>query len=977
MSDILSLSTRLESIRKDPSLVQSYMLTMLEEVSNGGIVIVDPNNPFALGLEMATALAVNNITEATQLTRKTYPSLADNLQDVYSHMSDYDYRDIFAVPGTVKFVFLMDKEEALTKTVSDPSNPGIRKLTIPRYTTITVSETNFTLLYPIDIKFVRHGGILITYDNDSPTPLQPLTTNMLVWDIVVVDGREYLRIEVELLQLKVERYIPQLNASSGFSRVFNFKGYFHFCRAFLKGANETWVEIRTTHSSKVYDPKVATVVLQVVNEGLLVTIPQVYTNTGLIADAVRLDIYTTRGPINLTLNLLEPESFKTYWDGVPNEKLNIFSAPILTMDKISVYSTDIVNGGNVGMNYLELRHRVVNRSLNTEGLPITNKQLQNRLTDLGYQLVTNIDNITDRQFLATKRLPLPGDRRTVTGISASIETLQRTLLELELSPHVSRSNLRHAIKPGMLYEMVDGKVEIVDHVRQANLQQLKVDSPEMLSRVLNRGEYLYSPFYYVIDSSVDDFGCRVYDLDTPKFVRRFFNDMNDVGTNFSFREYDIIVNPSGTGYLLSVVMDVGQIGLELGPDYLSVQLSYKGKDSKTRYWINGVLATPIDPDTDKPVDNEYIYQFAIETRYDVDTEDRLVLYPYKDPIPLLHDFDVISIIKDFIPFGEGNSPMDDIVNKTLLVGYDVNRNYTCLSHDKVTIEFGNRLKHLWHRTRTIPEYDAFERYEADVLDYYEDDVFLLDTNGKPKITKDPDTGGIKLTKLHSKGDRKVDVYGDTIYKYRKGDIKTDIDGNPIITGGGRGLQRHIDLFLLDARYLYVDNVKDINYRKAVHNEVVDWCTTDMVSVYNQLLERSELFFYPVRTAGRVNVLADSNQHVSVNAEQRFKVTYWLTEENYKNATLRDMIEKQTVLTLQQSLTRHNVSIDAMLDDLRLALGQNIVSVRVDGFTDGLYSTVTLKDGSMGLSVGKTLRLLSNNQLEMADDVTVSFVVHGL
>ena len=201
-----------------------------------------------------------------------------------------------------------------------------------------------------------------------------------------------------------------------------------------------------------------------------------------------------------------------------------------------------------------MRERVISRSINTEGLPITNAQLSNKLSDMGYRLVTNIDNITDRQFLATRRLPAPADRRTVTGISANVSTLQTTLINLETSQNVIKSNWRTTIKPTMIYEEIANQLRMVDNFRQDSLWKLKTENPELLSKILNEGKFLYSPFYYVIDSDTDEFGCRIYDLDTPEVKTRYFDKTNaGLGITLGFADYRIIKSPNNDGYYLDTL----------------------------------------------------------------------------------------------------------------------------------------------------------------------------------------------------------------------------------------------------------------------------------------------------------------------------------------------------------------------------------------------------------------------------------------
>lgn len=979
MSDntISKIAQQIEVLRQDPGIIQAKILDLVESVSNGQMVVMDPNNPFALGLEMASALAVNNLTQDEMLSRRAYPSLTNRIDDLYRHMSDYDFKDVFATPSSGTFTFLLDKDEVISKTVNDPNLPGTKRLTIPRYTKIVIQDIPFTLLYPIDIKLVRSGGLLISYNTENTTPLQTLKTNMLVWDIVYIDNKEYLRIKAELKQLAINRYIPQLNASSGFSKTYPIEDNFHYARAFIKKGNY-WIEIRTTHSDKVYDPKVPTIVLQVTDQGLRATVPQVYTNNGSITDAVRLDIYTTKAKLDLSLGMVEHNAYKVFWDSIPTERLDEFSAPILTISRFAVFSDDTITGGTNGLSFEELRDRVISRSISSEGVPITRAQLNNKLSDLGYQLVTNIDDITDRQFLATRKTIAPPDDRTITSISAMVGTIQKTMTELEIYDTVSKNSRRDTIKPGTLYEVTNGVVDIVSNTQRSALWNMKFSNPEYLVNVLNDKQYMYSPFYYVIDSNINEINCRVYHLDDPVVVSRFYQDSNDaLGVNISVQDYWFYNSPNKDGYIFEVLLNVGQTALKLGPEFISVQLSYIGKDRiQNRYWLEGELVSVIDPATGFPVDNIYQYRFHIETRYDVDPNDGLIPTPFKSPVDLEHDFDLVTIIRDFLPPDVSPTKIDKIVSKESIPGYNSASIYTAVNHERYRLKFGDRLNHIWHKTRTIYEYDMYARYPEDVIDYYEEDVYVTDSTGSVKVTYNPESNKITTTKLFSAGERKVNQYGETIYKHRKDDIVLDDYGDPVIREGGRGLQRHIDILLLDARYLFVDQVQDITYRNNVRDSIADWCVNDMVRINSQLLERSEIFYYPIRTTGVVEVLADNNLDASINAEQQFNITFWLTKEKYANTSLREMIEAQAVKSIQSSLDRSTVSLDQIIDNLRFVLGNNIVSVHVQGFTDDQYSAVSIKDSSMGLNIAKRARLLSNNQIEMVNDVKIEFLTHG-
>lgn len=974
---ISEVARQFSEVRSDPTIVQRAVLDTIENVTDGRMVIMDANNPFALGMEMSVTLAVSNLSEARLLARQNYPSLTNDWDDLYRHMSDYDYKDVFAQPATATFAILMDKDELFSRTIDDPAMPGTRRFTIPRYTQVDVQNTSFTLLYPIDIRLVSHGGLLINYNYENYTPLHPLQSNQVQYDLVVIDNREFVRMFVDMIQVRIERFVPQLNASSGFSRDYPINEQFYFCRAFIRSGEGGWQEIRTTHSDSVYDPNVPTVVLRVLDDSLRVTVPQIYANNGLITDAVRLDIYTTRGAVNMSLESLPHTSYSTQWNRLNNESLTTFTAPILSLNRYMVYAPESVTGGRDGITFAELRRRVITRSLNTEGLPITRAQLSARLADLGYQLVTNIDNITDRQFLATRLPPLPLNGQTVNGVSAMIGSLQETLTSLELSESVIKNNRRDTIKPSQLYELRDGKLFLVPDIVSKGLWELQINSADTLARELNSKNYLYSPYYYVVDTNVNEFNCRVYDFDNPKIDARFFNTSNlGLGINLSFVEHSIEVAPTGDGYLLKTLLEVGDTAKQLGPDFIDVQLSYKGRGDENRYVIPGRLLNPIDPDTGLPSGGSYLYEFHIQTRYDVDDKDGLIPTPYKSPVNLIHEFDVVTIIKGYNPNNVPKSDIDTLIDLTALAGYDKTKSYLGVSHEKLKLNFGSRLKYIWQRTRSIMEYDVFERYESDVVDVYDRDIYETDATGLTKLTHNKENNSVTMNKLFSKGQRKLDRFGDTIYAHRKGEVVMNALGDPVFKDNGRGIERHMDLFLLDARYRFANKDEDEQYRNMVRKTIADWCIFDMARINDELLERSEIFYYPIRTTGIVEVLADNDLHVSVNAEQSFKVTYWLRQDKYQNSSLRETIERQTIESIHNTLNRKTVSQDSIVDDLRLILSGSVVGVAVSGFTQDKYTTVTLKDASMGLTIAKRIRVMSNNQLEIVNDVEVEFLTHG-
>lgn len=581
MKSVQELMTEVGDLRNNPAAVQRVVLNALESMTEGDYDVVDPSNPFVFLLESACVVGAAGLQRNEALMRYQYPTLAQTEEELYRHMSDVDYANRFGSPGRAAMVWMGSMPEIMERAVADSN--GVRKLIIPRETEVTVEGLTFTLQYPIEIRVMPHGGVQVVYDVTRPSPLQTLESNILEWEVVRMSGSgtdldhiELLMIRIPMLQFKLSDHYDQLNPTSGFTKVYGFSDQFYYARVYVSsGENGEWEEIRTTHSDQVYDPTVPTAKLKVYGQNLEVNVPYIYFNRGMMPRGIRIDIYTTRGNVELSLERYEPRSFQARWRDL-NKNESPFVAPIRSFGTMSLYSTDRVKGGRDKLPFEALRKRVINNALGEIKVPITPVQLEAQLDNLGYAVVKDVDNITNRTYLATRDLPVPASENLTTAIGCTVGMLEESMSNLATLDRVYDNSVRLTLDSGMLFKTVDGRLEPVSN----NERQALMDaSGEAKAQTLAEGQFLYTPFHYVLDGTERQFDCRAYYLDEPVVYTKQFIAENEAA-RLEVGTMRFAIDKTDTGYRMIIVTTSGKAFRELADDQVHVQLSFVPKGDR-------------------------------------------------------------------------------------------------------------------------------------------------------------------------------------------------------------------------------------------------------------------------------------------------------------------------------------------------------------------------------------------------------------
>lgn len=976
------LAESIDAVIRNPNAMQRVALDLLEGLTEGQVVPVDPSNPFVYLTEVAAVMAATGLTRSEAAIRKLYPSMAQNEDDLYRHMATPDYLNRFAKPGNATIGFFMRLDDVLGRAVPLDDGSGARALVVPKHTQVQKDDLYFTLQYPIVIKVLYNNTLSIYLDTSENLENYPLLTNSLTWRIVTTDNADLLVIDVPQQQVRIASQILQVTSFTGFSRTVSFDDQFHFARAFIRDARTgLWNEITVTHTKQIYDAKTPTVCVKVLNQSLEVYIPQIYFQTGLIRDAIRLDIYTTRGVVNMDLTEMGGDNLKLRFIDHDYTDLQKYSAPLEAFSMFAAFLRSQITGGSNAVTFMEIRRRVVSRSTMTAGLPITTNQMGSALYDSGFEMNTTLDNITDRQYTAIRAVDPPADETTVTGLGCSIQLVTLSIQDLIDSEMVVETPRRVMITPGTLFKVYNGYIKIVPKDEYDTLMELAATTPDGTANIVNSQQFYYTPFHYVLDTSNELFNVRPYQLNDPVIEGSVLFQQNDsLGLDIRSDKYEIGMNPDGSGYSLFVTLRPNTSLKMIPQSRISAQCSYLPKDSTKRAFIEGRMITPVDPAKDRPVDDKWVYRFDFDSNFDVNAQNQLSITNTGYPVELTHDIDVVFVVENYAPPGVQTSDIDRIVSIDHIKDFNYLNTYYGMTQEKVTVNFGKYLKHLWCRSRTVFETIEYLTYEEDVPRYYKNDVYARDDNGNVIIKYNYDTSEIKYEILHKKGDPVLDADGKPDLEHRKGDYILGPDRNPIPKQGDRALDREIDMFLVDGRYFFATNEQTQNYVKKALAQIVGWITNDIAHLSQRCLERTNLYYYPKASVGLIDVIVGDGTRVRLKADQRFTVKYTLRKDKYNNPEIRDNLRDSAAKTINsamtslQQVTGGAITRNDIINTIKNLHRDDIIDVDLDGFLDNRYNAALITDLSSIPNIGKKLVTMSNLTLQVQDDVTVEWEI---
>lgn len=258
---------------------------------------------------------------------------------------------------------------------------------------------------------------------------------------------------------------------------------------------------------------------------------------------------------------------------------------------------------------------------------------------------------------------MPASENLTTAIGCTVGMLEESMSNLATLDRVYDNSVRLTLDSGMLFKTVDGRLEPVSN----NERQALMDaSGEAKAQTLAEGQFLYTPFHYVLDGTERQFDCRAYYLDEPVVYTKQFIAENEAA-RLEVGTMRFAIDKTDTGYRMIIVTTSGKAFRELADDQVHVQLSFVPKGEIDRAYMNGTYLGRTD-------DDERIFEFLIESSFDVDDEDQLQLnsfrmYDLEDRatgVPLDGVLDLQYIVSDYDIDGLEATDLDNVKGQFLL-----------------------------------------------------------------------------------------------------------------------------------------------------------------------------------------------------------------------------------------------------------------------------------------------------------------------
>ena len=734
-------------LHNNPGKIQSRILQDQQARVTGGKAVIDGNNVVSHVIESFSVISSDIVKSTINEFDTLYPKRAQTVEQLYKHMSDFDYVNLYSTPSSMYVELILEKKQLLENAVS--FNDNYKKVLIPRETVITIDRYNFSLYYPIEIRINKATGtFIVSYDTTNINPLQSLQQNTIEHRLLNFRGIEVVSILLPVHQFVRTPIIEDVTPAISFVKKYPFTEKFYAARVYTSTAVEgEWLELRQTLSDSVYDPDSPTAKLLVDDEfkTLTVTIPQVYLTNKLIGNRVKVEILTTYGEVDVDLSAVQQEAISAVFTLSGNADADQYTA-ILTRPQVIIVNpaSEKLIGGSNGIDFEHLRQRVIHDSF-TDSVLLTPTDLTNYFADKGFRISKYQDGITNRIYLCHKEIT---DQQGIVAPSANLRTeFKKTDLQ-SIATVNSNVDGSFTILPTTVYKYDDSSQSAIP-LTDAEVAILTNLTREESIIAYNTNTYVNNPFHVRIDVNDRYPMAYTYDMTAPIISNvEFVGENINISSQLSLYHMTVDHDIKGVGgYHLELHVQKTTDLKDLVPADTRVVITAKSS-SKVTVYQEGIY--------DRTEEGRDIYKIHLTSNYSITRHHHVEMTSLKDllesdghHIPLESIFNIAFYVRTSEIAVPPGSTTD--IAQSLDGRYP---DFTPVAEQSAKILFGTRVDEAFSNVDLLYTAEEYEEYASKEFATYPRDEYAKDGDGKISYVTQP-SGIITLDIAHNQGSRFV------------------------------------------------------------------------------------------------------------------------------------------------------------------------------------------------------------------------------
>lgn len=957
MSSLSELISNITEYQNSSAGIQFKILDYHQRMTNNEITIVDPTNPFIFLLEAAAAGTASSTLNLERNLRKRYVSLAQKMDDLYFHMTDEDYLDVFALPSKSQFTFIVQLDTLLSSMVDYPEQ-RVKRVRLPSTTQVLIKDYAFRLSYPLVIEVNYAGGFKIQYDRSKAVDYFNPTSDIVNYHITQnSDGSKWLVFTLEAPQLKVTDSYFTAHSGSVFREKIAFPDQFHYVKVYHSDEAGNWYPLSITFSEEIYDPSVPTATCRLGSGEIEVTIPSVYITTNLIGTNIHIEVYSTLGPIVVNPTDLMASDFSV--DFTTNDPLEQ-TDEVLALQSVSMSAvmSGITNGGRVAKTYEQVKQSCIDNTLGIPEVPITEIQLKDLTEAEGFTLIKTVDKTTSRTYKALRDLPdldtnIPKPNLTMT-------TLMFTEESGVLSGRAKQTGKRTTLLSNTLFSVTESATTIVPNETQ---QLLAVGSLDAKIEACASLGLRYTPLHYVFDNGTNDpsLSVRPYLMDNPAVLRTNYRYLNTTAlAAVSVANTQIKVIPGG--YRLYLETQSNDVFKQLPLEQLFLKVALNG--NVTAFAMPLLLG--------KTTANELMYQIDLLTDYDITEQHQLQLtnFAYLDSGSIVYGGLEPVITVSFQSTKLPNGFISDAVDTATKPNH-IPQEAKVISEQDIYLHLGDYLPWVWRKELKLITEHSFERYAYDIPRRYSEDVYAIDDKTN-SIFSVGTRCKLDYTKLHQSGDV-VMVDGEIDYLHRADDVKLDANGNPILKLP-LVFDHKFDFVTVDASYLLATDPAVVSLRNEINSLLLDWSNDKLGELNKDTLENTEIYYAAKYLSTYVTAKLDGSAVKDVPALQDIVITVFTTDYVLRSPNVKSQIERAVKQVIQSSIQDKVIVKELIRKRLSLACGDAVTTFKIAGLVDDNVEVIEVLSDVDRLGLRKLPVLKPEGFIGVEDKISIQFVL---